>query len=80
MTREEALQIIWDRCQHSKETEKALEVLKEERPQGEWLPMITKDDYGEQVLGYKCKRCGWLKPHDKMPFCENCGANMRKGE
>ncbi len=51
-----------------------------ERPHSEWLPMITKDDYGEQVLGYKCKRCGWLKPHDKMPFCENCGAKMEAGD
>ena len=33
-TREEALQIIWERCQHSKETEEALEVLKSERPHG----------------------------------------------
>ena len=53
------------------------ELLKE-RPHGEWIPMITKDDCGEQVVGYKCKTCGWLKPHDKMPFCENCGADMRK--
>lgn len=52
----------------------------EQRPHSEWLPMMTKDDYGEQVLGYKCKTCGWLKSHDKMPFCENCGADMREGD
>ena len=56
----------------------AIEALREQRPHSELLQMITKDDYGEQVLGYKCKTCGWLKSHDKMPFCENCGADMRK--
>lgn len=56
----------------------AIKALGEQRQHSEWLPMITKDDYGEEVLGYKCKKCGWIKPHDKMPFCENCGADMRK--
>ena len=67
-------------CDHESEYREECGQFLSERPHSEWLPMITKDDYGEQVLGYKCKRCGWLKPHDKMPFCENCGANMRKGE
>ena len=47
----------------------------EPRPHGEWIPMTDLDG---RILGYKCKTCGWLKPHDKMPFCENCGDDMRK--
>ena len=40
MTREKALQIIYDHCQHCDETEKALEVLKENK--GEWIPVSER--------------------------------------
>lgn len=36
--------------------------------------------YGDNC--YCCSNCGWLKNHNKMPFCENCGADMlyKEGE
>ena len=40
MTREEALQTIYDHCQHCDETEKALEILKENK--GEWIPVSER--------------------------------------
>lgn len=40
------------------------------RPHGEW------EQVGEMT--YKCTNCGWLKKTGLMPFCENCGADMRK--
>ena len=42
MTREEALQTIYDHCQHCDETEKALEILKENK--GEWIPISSIDE------------------------------------
>lgn len=75
MTREEALQIIYDRCQHCDETEKALEILKENK--GEWI------DNGNG--SYTCSNCKteWTTSQiEKMCFCPTCGADMRdpKGE
>lgn len=83
MTREEAIEFLntddYESKGYNDAVKMGIEALKEQRPHGEWIPMITKGDYGEQVLRYyKCKTCGWLKQHDKMPFCENCGADMRK--
>lgn len=40
MTREKALQIIYDRCQHCDETKKAFEMLKENN--GEWIPVSER--------------------------------------
>ena len=45
------------------------------RPHGEWIRVIGCDG---RTIAYKCKTCGWFKPHNIMPFCENCGADMRK--
>ena len=74
-TREEALQIIWERCQHSKETEEALEVLKAERPHGEWI-------FKHNSAYIWCSNCD--EDFDAMPqmflFCPNCGADMREGD
>lgn len=42
----------------------------ESRPHGEWKQV------GEMT--YKCTKCGWLKKIGLMPYCENCGADMRK--
>ena len=47
----------------------------EPRQYGEWIPVIGCDG---RTIAYKCKTCGWFKPHNIMPFCENCGADMRK--
>lgn len=86
MTREEAL-IILQNCLDYENGEKciypifpierfakalktAIEALKEQRPHGEW------EKVGEMT--YKCNRCGWLKKTGLMPYCENCGTDMRK--
>lgn len=75
MDREKALQIIWDRCQHSKETEKALDVLKEERPRGKW----DKEKSGSAYLAVrKCLNCNNRSAVGN--FCMWCGADMREGE
>lgn len=81
MTREEALQIIYDHCQHCDETEKALEILKENK--GEW---IEKEVFDGDVA-YECSECGELfclisgTPADNLyNFCPNCGAKMKGGE
>ena len=42
MNVEEALNVIWMRCQHNKETEEAYETLKAERPHGEWIPCFER--------------------------------------
>lgn len=69
MTREEALQIIYDHCQHCDETEKALETLKENK--GEWI-------YLQGLVPYKwrCNKCEKMFKTD-FNFCPNCGADMR---
>lgn len=83
MTREEAIVVIWNRCQHCKETEEAIKVLKAERPHGEWI------DESKDAL--KCSVCGnWVyKPfiggfptertqHYNPNYCAFCGADMRR--
>lgn len=74
MTREEALQIIWDRCQHSKETEKALEVLKKERPHGEWI--FKNGKYRCSVCLEPCATFCMNEPRDR--FCLWCGSEIEK--
>ncbi len=44
----------------------------EPRLHGEWKQV------GEMT--YKCTKCGWLKKIGLMPYCENCGADMRRKE
>ena len=49
-----------------------------DRPRGEWIEI---DDY---FIRCKCSICGWEshKYEDDvycMPYCPNCGTNMRKG-
>jgi len=52
---------------------KAVEALKAERPQGEWI------EYDTACHHYKCNQCNadynrfMVKPN----FCPNCGAEMR---
>ncbi len=56
--------------------------IQEERPQGEWIGKEEYDDYpNKQVC--ECSECGKMicVSHNDFPnFCENCGADMRKGE
>lgn len=72
MTREEAIVVIWNRCQHCKQTEEAIKVLKSERPHGEW---------GKRTYGYlsthDCSNCGF-NGNQLWHFCPNCGSDNRK--
>lgn len=94
MTKEQAKEILWNRCQHTPETEEAIRVLSEERPQSEWIKgrEISRTMLGGKVehidyRDYTCSNCGLvlnnlLYYHDGSPFykfCPNCGAKMRKG-
>ena len=42
MTKEQAKEILWNRCQHTPETAEAIRVLSEERTQGEWIPVSER--------------------------------------
>lgn len=85
MKREEAIRVLRDLwCFQKSERysdreireacEMAIEVLKDQRPHGEW---------GKRTIGYlsthECSNCGfngnWL-----WKFCPNCGAKMKGGE
>ena len=60
----------------------AIEALKEQRPQGEWIDtgtIWTETDNGFEAweTSYKCSECGNLV-REKKPFCDECGADMRK--
>ena len=72
MTKEQAKEILCNRCQHTPETEEAIRVLSEERPQGEWVfrSGVTCGGY------YKCSNCGEVERAEKN-YCPNCGADMR---
>lgn len=68
--------IFCEKCIHQKGCGKMLNCNRYEgeldRPHGEWKQV------GEMT--YKCTKCGWLKKIGLMPYCENCGADMRKKE
>ena len=58
-------------------TEEEYQLLKEERPQGKWLPMEVSSGRDS----WKCSICGRRargKLHN-LPFC-HCGADMREGK
>ena len=83
MTREEALQIIYDHCQHCDETEKALEILKENK--GEWKEVVTErfPNGEKRMWHYECSACSTGEPpcpinKEHWDFCPNCGADMRR--
>lgn len=46
MTKEQAKEILWNRCQHTPETEAAIRVLSEERPQGD---LISREALKEAI-------------------------------
>lgn len=57
-----------------------------ERPQGAWITTTRNNLFGEEVSCYKCSICG--QSHiplmmtlifEKIPFCPNCGADMKGG-
>lgn len=76
---EEALEIIWARCQHCKDVQEALEILRGERPHGEWIETYYSID-GIGASRFKCTKCEneistYGEPYN---FCPNCGARMEK--
>ena len=50
-------------------------VIKEERPQGEW---IEHYDNSDGFTWLTCSRCMCKAYEDDYNFCPNCGADMRK--
>ncbi len=71
MTREEALQIIYDHCQHCDKTEEALVILKENK--GEWISEYDEDG---KTGWYECSCCHSERAFNTN-FCPDCGADMR---
>ena len=81
----EKFKIIWQRA-----TSKGLPTFIEDRPQGEWIE-CTKScmpltEYGrmtgEKWYGFKCSQCNSIYKGNALiesPFCQKCGAYMRKG-
>lgn len=75
-----AFSIIWDRCQHCKETEEAIKALKKEiRLHGEWIPCNSTRTDQVTNIDYKCSECSHHKDRP-MPYCEICGAIMKRSE
>lgn len=73
---EEALEIIWARCQHCKDVQEALEILRGERPHGKWE---WKSPTPETIIAPHCSKCGHMNDFImETNFCPNCGADMRK--
>lgn len=75
MTREKAIAVIWNRCQHCKETEEAIKALNEERPHGEW----KYESYGQYLSSYKCSICGFHGDKQWIS-CPYCDAKMKEGD
>lgn len=50
MTKEQAKEILWDRCQHTPETAEAIRVLSEERPQGDLISREALKAYARTVI------------------------------
>ena len=58
--------------------------INEKRPQGEWQDASEKNIFGEDVKCFECSNCHRTKVmniliYEKLPFCPNCGTDMRKG-
>ena len=87
MTGREAKEIVYDRCQHCKETEEALKVLKEGCEKYEQLLADMKERKTGKWHYYRCSECKCLCTYflkgsymidvEKRPnYCPNCGAKM----
>lgn len=95
VTREEAITIIDNlhligcgRNQHEYDLkinvalDMAIEALKADRPQGEWIR--TSNDWIDGTCGARyypihCSRCNYSTYDDNATnFCPNCGADMRR--
>lgn len=77
MTKEQAKEILWNRCQHTPETAEAIRVLSEERPKltGEWLWLGDNPNSNHK---WSCNKCG-RGVKEQENFCPNCGAQMIGG-
>lgn len=73
---------IWETCFYAKGIiedalyDSTLEIVEPEQKKGEWI-----EDDDATVRGH-CSVCGWESHYCEddvvgMPFCPNCGANMR---
>ncbi len=51
-------------------------VIKDERPQGEWIADYTEKKHKKV---FACDKCRRLSIQGKTNFCPNCGAKMQKG-
>lgn len=76
MTKEQAKEILWNRCQHTPETEYAIRVLSEERTQGEWVWLGDNPNSNHK---WSCNKCG-RGVKEQENFCPNCGLQMLKGD
>lgn len=88
MTNQEAISIIQTYVDVKSESEAealdlAITALKNERPQGEWIPSHNPTPTSDR---FKCSVCGHYKIflipkecQDYKNFCPNCGADMRGG-
>lgn len=60
---------------HIEALDTAIEALKDERPQGEWIMNKTS----ARGRNYTCTICKKVS-RNKFDFCPNCGADMREAD
>ena len=59
----------------------AIEKLREERPQGEWIEVpVKRDILHPNGIKYVCSACKRDNCYGKPPFCMWCGATMKSEE
>lgn len=94
MTREEAIEIFEDNdtvienpnylfTEIGEAWDMAIEALKEERPHVEWIKVKFRTREEKLFYGdaYRCSHCKVISDtHGSAHYCENCGADMKKGE
>ena len=65
---------------YSKRIRQAVEEIKADRPQGEWMPFRSEEWISPIADFYKCSICGKrvnLLQMRSYNFCPNCGAHMK---
>lgn len=92
MTREEAIRVFeaWiehdekmkyaDRLENIEIYKMAIEALKEQkRPHGEWIACKSTRNGQITNIDFKCSNCSHHKDRP-VPYCEICGARMKRSE